>query len=494
MNFGIVSNNNYSTRRTWYNFSRMKIKFGTSGWRTIISDEFTFDNVRIATQAIAAYIQEINLAERGLIVGYDTRFLSEKFAESVSEILAGNGVHAWLTPRDTPTPAIASEIRFRKTAGCINLTASHNPPEYHGIKFSPASGGPAPPEVTQRVEEIANQLLESKTSLNSIPFHDAVNKKLVEYLDIRPRYLQELRTKINLQTIRDAQLKVVVDVLYGTGRDYLDTLLREAGVEMEILHNWRDPYFGNSIPEPNEEHLGELIGRVKESKADLGLAVDGDADRFGIIDSDGTYITPNQVIALLFLHLIESRGWKGSVVRTVATTHLIDAIAAKHNIPVHVTPVGFKYIGEWMEKEKVIIGGEESGGLSILGHVPEKDGIIACLLIAEMVAQREEPIRETLAHIAKTYGTYYTDRVDLRLTPEKKDKIWHELIHHPHTSFAGIKVVETQQIDGVGWQLEDGSFTLVRPSGTEPLLRCYAETTSLDKLELLKKAFKDLGN
>lgn len=471
----------------------MKIKFGTSGWRAIIADGFTFENVRIATQAIAMYIKEINQSERGLIVGYDPRFLSEKFAASVSEVLAGNGVHVWLTPRDTPTPAIASEIRFRKTAGCINLTASHNPPEYHGIKFSPESGGPAPPEVTKRVEEIANQLLESKTALNSIPLNEALEKKLVEYLDIRPRYLQELRSKVNFQTIRDAKLKIVVDVLYGTGRDYLDTLLKEAGVELEVLHNWRDPYFGNSIPEPNEEHLHELIARVKESKADLGLAVDGDADRFGIIDSDGTYITPNQVIALLFLHLIESRGWKGSVVRTVATTHLIDAIAQKHGITVHETPVGFKYIGEWMEKEKVIIGGEESGGLSILGHVPEKDGIIACLLIAEMVAQREEPIRETLAHIAKTYGTYYTDRVDLRLTPEKKNSIWQKLAEQPHDSFAGIKIKESKQIDGVGWQLDDGSFTLIRPSGTEPLLRCYAETTSPDKLENLIKAFKELG-
>jgi phosphoglucomutase len=472
----------------------MKITFGTSGWRAIISDEFTFENVRIASQAIATYIKEKNEESRGLIVGYDTRFLSEKFAETAAEVLATNGIRVWLTSRDTPTPALASEIRFRKVAGGINLTASHNPPEYNGIKFSPESGGPAPPEITGRIEEIANQLLQSKTPINSIPFNESLKKKLIEYLDIRPRYLQELRTKINFQTIHDAKLKIVVDVLYGTGRDYLDTLLKEAGVELEVLHNWRDPYFGNSAPEPSEEHLGVLIQKVKESKANLGLATDGDADRFGIIDSDGTYITPNQVICLLFLHLIESRGWKGSVVRTVATTHLIDAIAQKHGIPVHETPVGFKYIGEWMEKEKVIIGGEESGGLSILGHVPEKDGIIACLLIAEMVAQREETIRETLAHIAKTYGTYYTDRVDLRLTPEKKEKIWHELNHHVHNSFAGIKVLETKFIDGVGWKLEDGSFILIRPSGTEPLLRCYAETTSPDTLQKLITALKALAH
>ena len=415
----------------------MQIKFGTSGWRAIISDEFTYANLRIAVQAIADYLHESGHHGQGIIVGYDTRFLSEKFAEIAAEVLANNNIHVYLTQRDTPTPAIASEIRFRKAAGGINITASHNPAQYNGIKFSPEWGGPATPEITRIIEDRANQLLSTKAQPAFIPIQDAIQKGLVEYIDIRPRYLEELKSKLNMDDIRKAKLKVVADVLYGTGRDYLDALLKEAGAEVQILHNYRDPYFGNDIPEPNEEHLGELLKAMKASKAHLGLATDGDADRFGVVDADGTYITPNQVIALLFLHLMETRGWKGSVVRTVATTHLIDAIAAKHGITVRETPVGFKYIGEWMEKEPVIIGGEESGGLSIMGHVPEKDGIIACMLLAEMIAVRGETLQQTLKHIEKNYGQFFTGRVDLRLTPDKKDAVWKKLSQPDISQFAG---------------------------------------------------------
>ena len=470
----------------------MKIKFGTSGWRAIVSDEFTFRNVRFVTQAIADYLREINQSSRGIIVGYDTRFMSDKFADTVAEVLAGNGIPVWLTIRDTPTPVIAYEIRRRKTAGGINLTASHNPFAYNGIKFSPEHGGPATPEVTAKIEDRANELIQSNGTVNLLPIAEAKQKGLVELVDLRHDYFEEIFRKMKFAAIKQGHLNVIVDTLYGTGRGYLDTLLKEAEVDVDVLHNWRDPYFGNAIPEPNEEHLGELITMVKVTGANLGLATDGDADRFGIIDSDGTYITPNQLMALLFLHLMESRGWKGSVVRTVATTHLIDAIAAKHGITVHETPVGFKYIGDWMEKEDVIIGGEESGGLSIMGHVPEKDGIIACLLAAEMVATRKEPLKKTLQYVNEKYGYYYTNRVDLRLNPESKERIWSHLSQDGIREFAGLNIVESKSIDGIGWQLEDGSFTLVRPSGTEPLLRCYAESTTPEGLERILTAFRNL--
>jgi alpha-D-glucose phosphate-specific phosphoglucomutase len=471
----------------------MRIKFGTSGWRAIVSDEFTFNNVRIVTQAIADYVKESGLADKGMIVGYDTRFISEHFADAVSEVLAANGIKSFLTVRDTPTPAIASEIRYRKTAGGINLTASHNPAAYNGIKFSPAWGGPATPEVTSRIESIANKLLDEKATPQTLPIVEAKARGLVEMIDIRPRYLEEIKGKLDLDVIRQAKLKVVADTLYGTGRDYLDVLLQDAGVEVELIHGYRDPYFGNDIPEPNEEHLGELISRVKNSEAHLGLATDGDADRFGIIDSDGTYITPNQLVALLLVHLMESRGWKGSVVRTVATTHFIDAIAEKNGITVRETPVGFKYIGEWMEKEAVIIGGEESGGLSIMGHVPEKDGLIACLLAAELVATKRQPLSKILNELESKYGKFYTGRVDLRLTPEKKEALWNKLSGTPQSQFAGSKIVEHKSVDGIGWKLEDGSFTLVRPSGTEPLLRCYVEALTEARRESLLSEFRNLS-
>lgn len=471
----------------------MKIKFGTSGWRAIISDEFTFANVRVVTAAIARYLKEAGVASQGVVVGYDTRFLSAEFSAVAAQTLAAEGIKSFLTVRDTPTPAIASEIRFRKAAGGINLTASHNPATYNGIKFSPSWGGPATPEITKTIEDYANKFLADGYQPASMDMDKAVEQGLIEKIDIRPRYLEEIRSKINLDAIRKANLSVAADVLYGTGREYLDTLLQDAGVKVNLLHSWRDPYFGNDIPEPNEEHLPDLLTAMRTGQYNLGLATDGDADRFGIIDSDGTFITPNQVLALLFLHLMESRRWKGSVVRTVPTTHLIDTMAAKHGVKVHVTPVGFKYIGELMENEPVIIGGEESGGLSIMGHVPEKDGLIACMLLTEMVAIRKETLKETLAYIEKTYGKFCTGRVDLRLTPEKKEALWSEIQTGNSADFAGLKIVNRENVDGIGWELEDGTFTLVRPSGTEPLLRCYAESRDEAKLNKVLEAFRKLS-
>ncbi|MDI6784808.1 MAG: phosphoglucomutase/phosphomannomutase family protein, partial [bacterium] len=367
-----------------------KITFGTSGWRAIISEEFTFANVRLVAQAIAQYLKGEKLDNRGIVVGYDTRFLSDKFAVVCAEVLAGNGLPVFLSDRDVPTPAISLEIISRQAAGGINITASHNPPEYNGIKFSPFTGGPAPVEVTSKIEKIANQLIQNGNTPQVLPLAEAIEKGIVQKIDIRTRYLSNIREKIDFETIRKANLNIIVDLLYGTGEGYLDFLLKEAGCQIEVLHNERDVYFGGGTPEPSTKNLAELIQQVQAKKAQLGLALDGDADRFGIIDADGTFITPNQVIALLFLHLVESRGWNGAVVRTIATTRLLDAIAKEKGIKVYETPVGFKYIGELMTQNEIIIGGEESGGLSIYRHVPEKDGIIACLLIAELVAKQKK--------------------------------------------------------------------------------------------------------
>ncbi|MCX7918824.1 MAG: phosphoglucomutase/phosphomannomutase family protein [bacterium] len=460
-----------------------KISFGTSGWRAIISEEFTFANVRIVTQAIAQYLQQEQLDTRGVVVGYDTRFLSDKFAKTCAEVFAGNRIPVYLSDRDVPTPAISFEIISRQVAGGVNITASHNPPEYNGIKFSPFTGGPAPVEVTSRIEQIANQLISSGATPHVLPLSEAIEKKLVQEIDIRSRYLTYIREKIDWDSIRKANLKIVVDLLYGTGKGYLDVLLREAGCEIEVLHAERDVYFGGRTPEPSENNLKELKLKVKEMTAHLGLALDGDADRFGIIDSDGTYITPNQVIALLFLHLIDSRKWTGAVVRSIATTHLIDAIAKEKGIQVYETPVGFKYIGELMSQQEIIIGGEESGGLSIYRHVPEKDGIIACLLVAELIAHQKKSLGILLKDIYKKYGSYFVQRIDLRTDNIKKQAILSQLRSNTPTLFAGLRVKEIKTVDGICFVLEDGSWVLIRPSGTEPLLRCYAEAKSEKTLQ-----------
>jgi phosphoglucomutase len=469
-----------------------KISFGTSGWRAIISEDFTFANVRLVAQAIAQYLKDEHMADRGVVVGYDTRFLSENFASTCAEVLAGNGIPVFLSNRNVPTPAISLEIILRQAAGGINLTASHNPPEYNGIKFSPFTGGPAPKEVTTKIERNANKLIKSDAIPQWIPLSEAKTKGIVQEIDIKSRYLENIKEKINFAIIEKANLNLIIDLLYGTGGGYLDTLLKEAGCQVEVLHNYRDVYFGGKTPEPSEKNLTELIQLVKDKKAHLGLALDGDADRFGIIDFDGTYITPDQVISLLFLYLIESRGWDGGVARTIATTRLIDAIAKKHGIKVYETPVGFKYLGELMTQNEIIISGEESGGLSIYRHVPEKDGIIACLLVAELVAKKQKSLGQLLQEIYRDYGAYYSCRLDLKTDENNKQSVLDQLRSDTPTKFAGLKTKEIKTIDGICFILEEGSWVLIRPSGTEPILRCYMESHSKEQLQNLIDAIRKL--
>ncbi|MEW6409536.1 MAG: phosphoglucomutase/phosphomannomutase family protein [Nitrospirota bacterium] len=464
-----------------------RIKFGTSGWRAKIADEFTFANVRLVVQSIADYIDSKRLKEKGVIVGYDTRFLSEKFAEEASSIIAGNGIKGYFSLRDVPTPVLSYEILRRKTAGAINFTASHNPPEYGGIKFSPDWGGPALPEVTGYIEERINTI--SINNIATLPLHEARNRGLLENIDMRMPYLTDLKEKIDLSAIKKSKLKIAVDLLYGTARDYLDTILRENGCEISVLHGYRDPYFGGMTPDPSEKNLSELRGFVKKGDYDLGLATDGDADRFGIIDKDGIFIEPNYIIALLMDYFVRERGWKGDVARTVATTHLVDSVARYHGRYVHETPVGFKYIGDLISKDKLIIGGEESAGLSIKGHIPEKDGILACLLVAEMVAIEGKTISQILNDLYRKIGKIVTKRINITLTEGMKNTLEERLKDVP-PFFDGLRVREVVKIDGIKYILEDNSWILIRTSGTEPVVRIYAEAGDENRLEVLLNAGK----
>ena len=389
------------------------IKFGTSGWRGIIAEDFTFPNARLVCQAIADYLKQQGLASKGVVVGYDTRFQSETFAVTAAEVMAGNGIVSYFTNRDCPTPVVSFAIRAGRRAGGINITASHNPAAYNGIKFSPATGGPAPEEVTKPIEALIGGL--TPEAVKMLPLTQARERGLVVDIDPRQDYFQHLKTLVDTEVLRRAGLKVVVDVLYGTGRDYLDAFLRDAGVEVEVLHGWRDPYFGGQRPEPSAEFLSELAGRIPATGAHLGLAVDADADRFGVMDASGEYYEANEILGLLLDYLIRTRGWEGGVARSVATTHLIDRVAKLYGRPVFETKVGFKYLGQYIVQDQAVMVGEESEGFSMKRHLPEKDGILAGLMVAEMVARTGKGIPELLADLFARVGPVYNRRLNFAL-------------------------------------------------------------------------------
>src|SRR5215212_2241393 len=398
------------------------IKFGTSGWRGIIGEDFTFENVRVATQGIANHLKKSGQKGNGVVVAYDTRFLSEKFASEASKILAFNGIQAFLCTRDVPTPCVSFETIRRKAMGAINFTASHNPPEYNGLKFSTSNGAPALPEITKQIEREVHLVQQKNERLDVYE-----RTELIEEIDPKDRYLKELRQKVDVDVIRTAGPRIAIDALYGTSRDYLDYLLLESSVEVKIIHNYRDPYFGGFSPECSEKNLGELRKVVTDEKYDLGLSTDGDADRFGIIDDRNRFVSPNIILALLALYLKRFRNIPGGLARSVATTHLIDAIARKLDVPCYETPVGFKYIGELILADKIAMGGEESAGMSIYRHLPEKDGVLACLLVAEMVARTGKKLNQLIEEMYEEFGYFYSKRIDMKLTPQLKETLAEKL-------------------------------------------------------------------
>ncbi|MFQ5960280.1 MAG: phosphoglucomutase/phosphomannomutase family protein [Candidatus Methylomirabilales bacterium] len=468
-----------------------RIQFGTSGWRGIIADDVTFARARVVVQSIADHLKAAGLEERGIVVGYDTRFLAERFAQEAAKVLTANGIRVFLCDRDTPTPVVAYEIVRRQAGGAITITASHNPPEYSGIKFSTATGGPALPDLTRFIEARANERW-ANPQIEMLEIDLAEKSGLLTMIDPSGPYLTHLQSLVNYGAIREATLRVVVDPLFGTGRGYLDEACREAGCDVEVLHDWRDPVFGGGPPDPSPQRLLELRERVVKRKAHLGLATDGDADRFGIVDADGTVVSANQILALLLKHLLTTRPLSGGVARSVATTHLVDAVARHFQVPRYETPVGFKYLGEFIMQGEVILAGEESAGLSIRGHVPEKDGILACLLVAELVAtQRRASLRQLLDELYAEVGTLLSRRIDLELKPEERDRLL-EKLEEPPPQLLGRNIEGIQRVDGTKLLLEDGSWILIRPSGTEPVVRVYVEAKNAKDLERLTEAAHEL--
>ncbi|GHT61134.1 phosphoglucomutase [Endomicrobiia bacterium] len=467
------------------------IKFGTSGWRGIIAEEFTYDNVAIVTQAIANLINEEHRKTAvSVIVGYDTRFMSENFAKTASEILVGNGIKVLLCNRDTPTPVIAYNVINSKLAGGINFTASHNLYKYNGLKYSSKWGGAALPETTQKIEKYC--ALIQGINIKFIPFDLAVKRKLIEIYNPRPVYMKKIKELVDFKALRKSKIKAATDVLHGTGNNYLDALLEDAGICNVTINKNRDTMFGGGAPEPSEKNLTELARLVKQGPYKLGLSVDGDADRFGVIDSDGTFITPNQAIPVLLYHLNKTRGWTGIVAKTVMTTHLVNKLAAKIGVDVVETPVGFRYIGDIMvnNPDKFIIGGEESGGLTIRGHIPEKDGILACLLVVEAVVMSKKSIAELLKDVKKLTGEVLTSRLNFSLPRQTFQAFRDTLKNKTCKSIAGMKIQKRITIDGDKFILDDNTWIGFRLSGTEPVVRIYAESDSQTKLNKILKAGK----
>lgn len=457
------------------------IKFGTSGWRGIIAEDFTFPNVRIAVAAIAEHVLRRN-SRPTLLVAHDTRFFSEEFARAAATELEERGVHPLLCTGATPTPAVACEIRRRKIDGAINFTASHNPAEYHGLKFSAADGGPALPEVTRDIEARAAKLY-ARPAERTSAFPSPHDGHSFEQVDLAPPYLARLGELIRFAELTKQNApRIVYDALHGCGAGYLDRALKEHGVSgNETIRAERDVLFEGSGPDVSEENLKRLSETVVASKAQIGLATDGDADRFGIVDTKGTWIQPNHILGLLYDYLIESRGWNLDAARSVATSHLLDAVAAKHGRKVHQTPVGFKYIGQLILKDAIALGGEESAGLSIRGHVPEKDGILACLLVAEMIAARQAPLDEQLRELFHRVGReYWPLRTNLHLPEDVKARAV-ERLKSDFAEFLGRRVAQSDRTDGLKLVFDDGSWILLRLSGTEPLMRVYTESAKLEE-------------
>jgi phosphoglucomutase len=466
-----------------------QIKFGTSGWRAVMAEEFTFANVRRALEGIARYVAGQKKQGARVIVGRDPRFLGETFCSMAADILSAHGITPVMVTDPAPTPAFAYAVVQNKADGVINFTASHNPPEYNGIKFSTPDGCPALPDVTKKIEAEIRAADASASSSRAGGNGHGNAGSAKETLDVKPGYLKRLAEIVDLDVIRKANLQVCFDPMWGAARGYSDGVLREGNVKVSSVHDYRDVLFGGHAPEPDDHLLETLREKMRETKAQIGIATDGDADRFGIVDADGTFLQPNYIIALLFDYLVETRGWKNGVAKSVATTNLINAIAKARGVELHETPVGFKYIGELIMQDKIAIGGEESAGLSIRHHVPEKDGVLAGLLCCEMVARRGKPLGEQLKELCNQVGSYYPERQNFRLTPEVKEKFTEKLKADPR-EFSGHKVSEVVRTDGLKLVFEDGSWVCYRLSGTEPVVRVYSEARSEQDLEKLSRAAK----
>jgi phosphomannomutase len=485
------------------------IRFGTSGWRALIGDEFTFLNVRRVASALSSHIKEN--AEYGVmspdyrafagnssalrlplvVLGFDGRFLSEEFAHEVAGVFAAEGIRSVMSNSDVPTPVVGHTVLDRKAIGGVVITASHNSSHYNGFKWMPFWAGAAPPDVTSDIERRLEIIQNHEVRMMTL--ERSARESWVETTDFKPSYFKHLLSLLDVNAIKKAHLKVGIDTMHGAARNYLRPVLESCGVEVSSLHENRDVLYEGHSPEPAPENLQELATLMKKNHLQLGFACDGDADRFGVLDSGGVWISANEILALVLEHLVSNRGLTGKIARSVMTSHFVDAVAKAHNLDIRETPVGFKFIGELLRTGQYLLGGEESGGLSIRNHVPDKDGILACLLVAEMAAIERKPISVLRDRLFKKVGAFHNTRINFHM-PHLRERLELEDRLHakPPLDLAGGSVWRIDESDGFKFILRDGSWLGLRPSGTESAFRIYAEASTSKKLAALVDAGKDL--
>ena len=474
----------------------MPIQFGTDGWRAVISDTFTFQNLRQVTQAIADAVASdewLNNSHSGpkpdprrMVVGFDTRFLSDRYAVEASRVLAANGYKVYLTSADIPTPAVSYSVRHLGAIAGLMITASHNAPRYNGVKLKAAYGGSAVSEQCRRVEVYLNDNEARGRGPNLMDYEQARDVGLIERFNPTPSYYDHLRTLIDFDAIADNPQHLVVDSMFGSGRGQIKGILQGSGCEVVEVRGEMNPGFGGIHPEPIAHYLGALAGAIAAGHGRLGIATDGDGDRLGAMDGRGQFVDPHRIMALALKHLVEKRGWQGKIVKTVSTTQMINRLGEKYGLEVIETPVGFNYIADWMLRDDVLIGGEESGGISFKGHIPEGDGILMGLLLVEMVATADKPLDELVADLLNEVGPVHYTRLDLRLSrPIQKERMVKELAETAPVEISGVSVNDINTMDGIKYLLEDDSWLLIRPSGTEPVLRIYAEASEPERVKAL---------
>ena len=468
------------------------IKFGTDGWRGIIAEDFTFDNVRICAQAIAEYLKQNRLDKQSMVIGYDTRFASEDFAAAAAEVIAGNDIRVHLCLKPAPTPVVSFAVPATKSAGAIVITASHNPGSWNGFKYKCQDGASASGEITSQIERNITSLTRRGGRVKRLVLNRALKKGVVDYVDPSPAYFEHLSHFVDMEGLRRQKLNIIVDPMYGAGIGYFKTLLQGGNLRITEINAERNPSFPQINPEPIAKNLTRLSRLVVEQKADVGLATDGDADRIGIIDERGQFLTQHQVFALLCLYLLEVRGERGAMVRTLTSTMMLSRLGDLFDVAVYETPVGFKYVAPLMMEKNAIIGGEESGGYGFRGHVPERDAILAGLYFLDFMVKTEKTPSQLLDYVYSKVGPHYYDRRDFHISAAKRQTILHRLSSSSPDSIAGTKVTKIDTTDGFRFFLGDASWLLIRFSGTEPLVRIYSEAESLERAGALLEEGKKL--
>jgi alpha-D-glucose phosphate-specific phosphoglucomutase len=454
----------------------MTVKFGTDGWRAVISETFTFGNLRLVAQAIADFIREENQDAPSVIVGFDTRFLSDRYAAEVARVMAANDIRTWLARADTPTPAVSYAVVHKKASAGIMITASHNAPRYNGVKLKAHYGGSASPAQCKQVERLLERNAADAHGPNLMDLEQAIREERIRRFDPTWAYYEHLSTLVDLDKISHAELRIVADGMYGAGRGIIGEVLARGRSKVHNIRHEMNPGFGGIHPEPIAKHLGLLMSTIQAGHWSVGLATDGDADRIGAVDARGNFVDPHRIFAVVLRYLIEKRGLRGKVVRTVSTTRMVDRLAQRYDLPLVETPVGFNHIADLMLADGVLMGGEESGGMSIQGHIPEGDGILMGLLLLEVVADAAVPLHELIEAMLQDVGPAQYARTDLKLQrPVAKANMVKLLLNLAPPAIAGVRVEDVQTTDGVKYYLDDGSWLLIRPSGTEPVLRVYAE-------------------